>query len=482
MSDESQLQGSADPPATILLVDDNPSNLHVLMQALEDSGHKLLASGSGEEALKIARSERPELILLDIMMPPGIDGYETCERIKRDEATRDCTVIFTSALEETQSKVRGLRLGAVDYITKPFQPEEVAARVATHLTVHRLRRALARKNEELEKANRFIRQTFGRYVSEDVVDQVLDSPEGLALGGEEREVTIVMSDLRNFSAQTEQLAPEATIARLNGYLEKMVEVIFRYQGTILEIVGDAIMVVFGAPVPCDDHAERATACALVMQLTMPEINRELAEQGLPPLEMGIGIHTGPVVMGNIGSRQRTKYAAVGRHVNLAGRIESHTTGGQVLISEDTQEAISKPLECRRRIQIEPKGFQESITLYDVRGIGMPYNLQLPIERSEPEPLPRPLAVRFSVLEEKIVGRTVLDGRLTHLSEKDAILESDAALAELSNLKLFVLDDRGEVVGGALYAKVVDTAPTDTPAVRLRFTSSKTELDRIHEMI
>ncbi len=136
----------------ILLVDDNATNLQVLYGTLNNRGYKLLIAKSGEDALAIARRARPELVLLDIMMP-GIDGYETCRRLKEDPGTRESDVIFLSALDQTENKVQGLDLGAVDYITKPFQAAEVVARVSTHLTIHRLRRDLAARNEELAAAN-----------------------------------------------------------------------------------------------------------------------------------------------------------------------------------------------------------------------------------------------------------------------------------------------------------------------------------------
>lgn len=148
----------ASQPDRVLLVDDNPTNLQVLYQTLQSvNGIELLVAKSGEEALRLATDAQPELILLDIMMP-GIDGYETCRRLKADEATREASVIFTSALSETQDKVKGLELGAVDYITKPFQAAEVVARVNTHLSVHNLRAALAERNRQLEAANERMRR------------------------------------------------------------------------------------------------------------------------------------------------------------------------------------------------------------------------------------------------------------------------------------------------------------------------------------
>ena len=136
-------------PQRILLVDDNPTNLQVLFQTLEGRGYKLLIAKSGEDALKIARKAQPHLVLLDIMMP-GIDGYETCRKLKEDPETRESAVIFLSALDDTTDKVRGLEQGAVDFITKPFQGEEVLARVDTHLTIQRLKAGLQTRNDALE--------------------------------------------------------------------------------------------------------------------------------------------------------------------------------------------------------------------------------------------------------------------------------------------------------------------------------------------
>ena len=220
-----------------------------------------------------------------------------------------------------------------------------------------------------------------------------------------------MSDLRGFTAMAARLTPHEVIEVLNLYLEAMVDVISRYQGTIDEIIGDAILVIFGAPVACDDHAAKAVACGLAMQLAMTDVNQRLAAKGAAALEMGIGIHTGRVIVGNIGSLRRTKYAAVGSNVNLAGRIESFTTGGQILISEDTRRAIKTPLRIDGQFQVEPKGATRSLQLYEVGGIGEPFDLSLPSRADAARPLPQPLPVRFTVLEEKFVGRTVYEGQL-----------------------------------------------------------------------
>jgi len=160
--------------------------------------------------------------------------------------------------------------------------------------------ALQRNGAELARAHELVRRAFGRYVSEEVAESLLRAPEALDLGGEEREATILMSDLRGFTAMAARLTPHEAIEVLNLYLEAMMDVIGRYQGTIDEIVGDAILVIFGAPVACEDHAEKAVACGLAMQLAMTDVNRRLTAKGASELEMGIGVHTGRVIVGNIG--------------------------------------------------------------------------------------------------------------------------------------------------------------------------------------
>ena len=343
-------------------------------------------------------------------------------------------------------------MGAVDYVAKPFNAHELLARVNTHLTIDQLRRTLAGKNAELARAHELVRHAFGRYVSEEVAASLLRAPEGLKLGGEEREATILMSDLRGFTAMAARLTPHEVIEFLNLYLEAMVDVISRYEGTIDEIIGDAILVIFGAPVSCADHAAKAVACGLAMQLAMREVNQRLAAKGASELEMGIGIHTGRVIVGNIGSLRRTKYAAVGSNVNLAGRIESFTVGGQLLISEDTRGRSRCHLRIDGQFQVEPKGAAGSLLLYEVGGIGEPFDLSLP-SRSKPlRPLAPPLPIRFTVLEEKFIRRTVHEGHLTEVSEIEASLQSALSFAVLSNLKIIVSETARGNPAGEIYGK------------------------------
>src|SRR5512134_1471837 len=255
----------------ILVVDDTPANIQVLSATLKGKGYQVSVATNGKQALDVMARLQPDLILLDVMMPE-MDGFETCRRIKASEQWQQIPVIFLTAKTETTDIVQGFELGAVDYVAKPFHAHELLARVNTHLTLDELRRNLAEKNAELARAHELVRRAFGRYVSEEVAVSILQSPEGLELGGEEREVTILMSDLRGFTALAARLTPHEVIEFLNVYLEAMVDVISRYEGTIDEIIGDAMLVIFGAPVACEDHAARAVACALAMQLAMSDVN------------------------------------------------------------------------------------------------------------------------------------------------------------------------------------------------------------------
>lgn len=457
----------------ILVVDDTPANIQTLAATLKTAGYQVMVATNGQQALEVMQRVRPDLILLDIMMPV-MNGYEACTRIKETPAWREIPVIFLTAKTDTADLVKAFEMGAVDYVSKPFNAHELLARVQTHLTMNQLRLGLAEQARELARVNEIVRNAFGRYVSEEVVTSILETPEGLEIGGEERELTILMSDLRGFTALTAHLPPHEVITALNLYLEVMVEVIYRFDGTIDEIIGDAILVMFGAPVARADHAERAVACAIAMQCAIVAVNERLQATGGPVLEMGIGVHTGRVIVGNIGSERRTKYAAVGSNVNLAGRIESFTTGGQILVSESTRDAIQAPLDIAQTFTVEPKGASRSITLFEVTGIGAPHHLSLPVGPSALEPLTAPLAVQCLLLDEKAVGRVPHDGLLLACSLRDGELATSAPLAAFGNVKLLVTAPGSEGRGGEIYAKVTRAGAGETQPARVRFTSMSPE--------
>ncbi|GAB4228024.1 MAG: hypothetical protein Kow00121_56830 [Elainellaceae cyanobacterium] len=339
---------------------------------------------------------------------------------------------------------------------------------------------LAQANIDLERRNQLIRQVFGRYLSDDVVGNLLDRPEGLKLGGERRKITILTSDLRGFSSLSERLPPEEVIRILNLYLEQMADVINQYQGTIDEFMGDGILVLFGAPTAREDDAMRAIACACAMQLAMGAVNETMKSMRLPQLQMGIGINTGEVVVGNIGSEKRTKYGIVGSPVNLTYRIESYTQGGQVLISEETFREAGSNVRISSQRQVQPKGSKEPITIYEVYGVGGRYNVYLPKDDEEVFlSLPNAIPIQYAVVDDKHVQNKMFRGNLVKLSSRGAEIRLDhhdqaGIPPELTNLKLNLLtlltSSQTAMLGREdLYAKVLRRS-IEEGKLYIRFTS------------
>lgn len=302
-----------------------------------------------------------------------------------------------------------------------------------------------------------IRTYFSRYLTDAVVKSLLETPEGLKLGGDRRKVTILMCDLRGFSTISEKMPPEKVVEILNVFLGTMTEAIATYQGTIDEFIGDAILVLFGAPIHREDDAARAVASAIAMQLAMRSVNDRLAQMQLPEIAMGIGINTGEVVAGNIGSQSRAKYAVVGNHVNLTARIESYTVGGQILISETTYAEIQEIAKTNGSMEVEPKGVSHPISIYDICGIGGIYNLELPSLSDSLQILPTPIPITYRILEEKHLGTEIFTGELRQISPYGAEIFSDQDVPVLTNLKLHlqVYDQTQQLeIEGEIYAKVL----------------------------
>jgi class 3 adenylate cyclase len=301
----------------------------------------------------------------------------------------------------------------------------------------------------------FIRDTFGRYVSPEVARTLLESPEGLSLGGEKREVTILMSDLRGYTRFAEEGDPALVMQVLNGYLGRMTEIITGYGGTINEFIGDAIFAIFGAPLSHPDHAERAAACAIAMQCAMEVVNRLHAERKLPRLEMGIGLNTGEAVVGNIGSEKRAKYGVIGSAVNLAARVEGCTLGGQILMSPYTYHRIQSIAEVGPPLRVEVKGIREPLSLYELRAMAGSYAARLPEGASDAGPdVAVTLPLRCWVIEGKFIRPEAINGEVVRLGagRLDARLERELPL--LTNVRLRLDYPTLAQESADLYGKVV----------------------------
>jgi class 3 adenylate cyclase/CHASE3 domain sensor protein len=341
--------------------------------------------------------------------------------------------------------------------------------------LNRMNEELGRLYDELEVRNRFIRETFGRYLSDEIVDNILETPDGLKLGGEKRNVTIMMSDLRGFTALSQSLEPEQVVRMLNGYFEVMVDVIRQYNGTINEIIGDSLLVIFGAPQEIPDRAQRAVACAIAMQNAMARVNKENRAFSLPELEMGIGLHDTEVIVGNIGSSKRIKYSVVGSGVNITSRIESYTVGGQVLISESVRQEAGEVLRIDDKKEVMPKGAEVSLIIYEVGGIAGQYNLAL--ERDEPAKvtLVSQIPLEYKVLGGKHVGKKGTKGHIVKLSKKGCEAALKEPLALLTNIKMNLGDVDDELAAKDFYGKVIEQSGTQDDTYLVRFTAVPPEI-------
>jgi adenylate cyclase len=217
------------------------------------------------------------------------------------------------------------------------------------------------------KERDFISNTFGRYVDQEIAQKLMERPEAALLGGEKRQVVIMFSDIRDFTPIAETLSPEATIDLVNGFFSMMVGVLRRYHGIIVDFLGDAILAFFEPldHVPLDVVARQAVQCALEMQRAMLRVNIAGFTGALPPLHMGVGLHAGEVVVGNIGSETRAKYGIVGAAVNLAHRLQAQAQGDEVVISEAMYRLVQTDLTLKRQFQARLKGIQEPVNLYVV---------------------------------------------------------------------------------------------------------------------
>jgi adenylate cyclase len=470
------LPGDTDPGVDrLLVVDDNEMNRDMLSRRLKSKGYKVALAEDGQQALDMLAKDPYDLILLDVMMP-GISGIDVLRAVRQTKSRGDLPIIMATAKDQSDDIVEALKLGANDYVTKPIDFPVCLARVQSQLALKRAQDQVKRLAAGLARRNDLIKATFGRYLSDEVVDQILEAPGGARLGGDKRTVTIMMSDLRGFSALSERLPPEQVVRIINNYLATMTEVIRKHKGTIDEFIGDAILAIFGAPVIREDDAKRATACAVEMQLAMHSVNEYNRKNDLPEIEMGIALHTGEVIVGNIGSEQRAKYGVVGTAVNLTSRIETYTIGGQILISDATYAAAGRSVVVGGQMAVKAKGLKEPMIAHDLKGVAEPFNLYLPTQRAEMLPLKEEIAIDYFVIDGKAVGEEEFKASFVALSLKSAAVKAGAKVPALTNLKLHVRSTNGQWIPGDLYAKVLEAEPPVGATFVVHFTSSPPEVE------
>jgi two-component system sensor histidine kinase ChiS len=350
---------------TILVVDDTPENIDVLVGVLKND-YKVKAASNGEKALKVVEKSPPDLILLDVMMPV-MDGYETCRRLKEDEKYKEIPIIFLTAKTETEDIVKGFDMGAVDYVTKPFNPVELLARVNTHLTIRQQKIQLA----ETDKI-RSMTLVFEKFVPYQFLSRIASQGiEKLVLGkGERGFFTVMFSDIRSFTTYSENMEPEDLFSFLNEYLKIMNHQIHENYGFIDKFIGDAIMALFDHP-DKSKHSEAhyAVMAAIGMQSELERFNHDRIKQGHAAIKSGIGIHSGQAMVGTIGSEKRMDFTVLGDNVNLSSRIEGLTKlyGVNIMISDSTLRLLKNLDHFRHRELdwVKVKGKSKPVELYEI---------------------------------------------------------------------------------------------------------------------
>jgi len=311
-------------------------------------------------------------------------------------------------------------------------PDEIRSIVTSRASM--LRQIIKVSEERLHLVN-FIKETFGRYLSQKVVDEILTSPGGLKLGGSRKVVTVLMSDLRGFTSLSETRDPEQMVQLLNRFLEQMSKIILKYDGIIDEIIGDAILAVFGAPKNHTNDPERAIACAIEMQNSLELLNQEVLESGYPSLEMGIGINTGNVIVGNIGSEVRMKYGIVGDAVNRASRIESNSIGGQVLIGKSTHDLVKSKITAMPPQHIMMKGMKKPLVFYSVSAIKDDYNIALKKSSHQDTRLAIKLAFQCWTIQDKKIALLSIAGETVAMDDNNIYAITALPIADFTDIKL-----------------------------------------------
>jgi adenylate cyclase len=344
------MNASASAPGTILIADDNRVNRLLLARGLEHEGHTVVYAEHGGEALDLLRRQRFDLLLLDVLMPE-LDGYEVLAKLNDDPHLRDIPVIVTSALDEIDSVVRCLEMGAEDYLTKPVNPVLLNARINASLEKKRLR------DQQ--------RELISKFATKEVAEDLLVS--GFSLGGQYVEASAMFCDIRSFTTITESREPAETIELLNDYYTLMMDAINSEGGVVNQMVGDGLMAIFGAPAPRDDHRQAAVLAARQMVELIRLFDEEQAARDKVQIQIGVGIASGRVVAGYTGTHNRATYTCVGDTVNVAARLESHTKelGRPILIDENTREGLSGEIEVEPQGELLMKGKTHPTQVYAV---------------------------------------------------------------------------------------------------------------------
>jgi class 3 adenylate cyclase len=358
-------------PGKILVVDDDAGNREVLEELLRLRGHPVVTAASGPEALELVKKDPPDLVLLDVTMP-GMSGYEVCEALRADPATRLLPIVIVTALEGQEEKIRAIEAGADDFLNKPISPTELIARVKSLLRIKELHDQLAawgrnleqRVEQQVEQLQRISR--LKRYLAPQIADIIMQAGDERLLEGHRREISVVFCDLRAFTAFSETAEPEEVMAVLQEYHAVMGVLVFKFEGTVGHFAGDGMMVFFNDPIPRADHLERAVQMTLEMRESMQALKARWHKLGYN-LDQGVGVAIGYATLGKIGFEGRLDYSAIGSVCNLSARLCVEAKGGQILIPHRVAALMEDVIETEPVGELTLKGFHKPVAAYNVTG-------------------------------------------------------------------------------------------------------------------
>jgi len=355
--------------AKILVVDDTPSNVKLLADVLGAKGYAVVTATSGADALEVVERERPDLVLLDVMMP-GMSGYDVCRKLRANPATTMLPVVMITALDPGQERVKGIEAGADDFLTKPIHQPEILARVRSLLRIKSLYDELTELNRtleqrvseqvtQLERLSR-LKRFFSPALAEAIVHGGADDP----LKSHRRKIVVVFLDLRRFTAFAETSEPEEVMGVLREYHAAMGEIILAHEGTLERFTGDGMMVFFNDPVPVPDPQARALRMALAMRAGVEALTGRWRKLGFD-LHVGMGVAQGYATLGAIGFEGRWDYGAIGTVTNLAARLCGEARGGQILVSRRLYTAVEDLVEAEPLGELTLRGFARPVTAVNV---------------------------------------------------------------------------------------------------------------------
>ena len=363
-------------PPWILVADDSAENREILSARLAANGYHVLTAADGEEALAVARAEQPDLILLDVMMPK-VNGLDVCRRLKADASLPFMPVILVTARGDTQDIVAGLEAGADEYLTKPVDQTALLARVKAALRIKSLQDTVQAQATQLAEWNRTLEGRVAeqlaelervgrlkRFLSPQLAEVIISSGDEAFLESHRREITVVFTDLRGFTAFSETAEPEEVISILREYHAALGELIFRYEGTLERFAGDGLMIFFNDPVPVPDPQARAVRMAVAMRRRVGELSVGWRKRG-HQLAFGVGIAQGYATLGKVGFEGRFDYAAIGSVTNLASRLCDEAKPEQILISQRVYASVEGLVEVEAVSDLTLKGFVRPVAVYNV---------------------------------------------------------------------------------------------------------------------